>query len=73
MRVVRAQEQQLLHPTLVLSCFMGQSEAPLPCEDVPDADAAAVVTSGQHVWPHIRHALHIFSAQKTLPAIMGCV
>lgn len=73
MRVVRVQEQKLLHPTLILSCFVGQDAAPLSCEDVPYADAATIVTSGQHVWRHIRHALHIFSAQKKLPAVMVCV
>ena len=48
---------------------MGQGEAPLSCEDVPDADAAAVVASDQHVGRRIRHALHIFPAQKGLPAV----
>ncbi len=61
-----AQEQELLHPTLVLSCFMGQGEAPLSCEDVPDADATTVITSNQHVGRRIRHALHIFPAQTKL-------
>ena len=48
---------------------MSQGEAPLSCEDVPDADAAAVVASDQHVGRRIRHALHIFPAQKGLPAV----
>ena len=57
-----AQEQQLLHTTLVFRSIVGESAPPLPGEYVPDADTATVITSGQHVRRHIRHALHILPA-----------
>ncbi len=60
------QEQQLLYSTLILRSLMRQGESALSSEYVPHTDAAAVVTSSQHVWCNIRHALHILPAKDAL-------
>lgn len=49
---------------------MSESPAPLAGVNVPDADAALVVTGSQHEGCCVGHALHIFPAQ--VEGAMGC-